>query len=617
MLQSIRKHTQGWIAAVIIGLLSLSFLMWGVEYYISNASHSGKKTVVNGVAVTEASVNQLYKQLKAEAEKNHPNQTFTDEQLKALNALALKRRIEAVALEQEALAMGFVVPNALIASFIQHMPPFQSDGHFSSARYQQVLMANGLTTEQFEAQVREVLLSSEMENALQSTEFVTPLAINNYYASLMETRDISYAVILASQFLSSIKISPEAIERYYQAHQEAFSVPQKVKVAYVRLSSSGLRQTVSIPDRDVYRYYQDHVEVFTSPLQWQVNEVTIPLPSDPTAKELKTAQQQMDHSVQQLKAGKLFETLKGQTTWLVQGKIPSDYSDRLTAMRVGQVSTPFQTSTGLHMFQLLGIKEGKVRPYGDVQTEIRQRLIEEKVNNDFSSRTDQLADLAYTHPDTLQPIAQALQLSIQTSGWITRDTFDRSLDTPAVLAAVFSESVLNQGNNSEPIELQDGSLIVLRVVAHEDQTTTPLVQVREGIINRLQQQQAMQLAQQTAEKIQQELASGLPAFAVATKYGVTWQAKKAVSRENKDIPLAVREAAFNTAPASDLKHPAIALAPMETGVGLVEITNVTPGRYSDATLNQRLVLKQQLESFQGRLAYQLYVQGVLGHSRIQ
>ncbi len=65
MLQNIHERVKGWIAGLILAVVSLSFVLWGVQYYLQ--SEGGKnKTVakVNGEKISENELNVVFQRLQ-------------------------------------------------------------------------------------------------------------------------------------------------------------------------------------------------------------------------------------------------------------------------------------------------------------------------------------------------------------------------------------------------------------------------------------------------------------------------------------------------------------------------------------------------------------------------
>jgi len=148
-----------------------------------------------------------------------------------------------------------------------------------------------------------------------------------------------------------------------------------------------------------------------------------------------------------------------------------------------------------------------------------QKLADEAL---VSKLRDQLANIAYEHPESLQPAAKALGFSVQTSGFFTRDKAagqDPVSGNTAVRAAAFSDEVLQLNNNSDVIEVGPESYVVIHLHAHENQKVLPFSAVRNQVEATLQSQAAAAAMKKAAGQIQQGLQSGsLTMAGLASQY---------------------------------------------------------------------------------------------------
>ena len=95
---------------------------------------------------------------------------------------------------------------------------------------------------------------------------------------------------------------------------------------------------------------------------------------------------------------------------------------------------------------------------------------------------------------------------IQSTPFFTRLAPEPKLmEVPEVLRAVFSDAVFKDGNNSQPISLQDGSLIVVRIQekhpAHVPDLSVIQSQIRERIIQKKAAAQAALFAHSLLESL--------------------------------------------------------------------------------------------------------------------
>lgn len=153
----------------------------------------------------------------------------------------------------------------------------------------------------------------------------------------------------------------------------------------------------------------------------------------------------------------------------------------------------------------------------------------------FSAALNQIANLAFQNAGSLAPIAQAYHLNIQTTGMLNAAHPTDILANPAVLQAVTSDSVLNQGNNSSVINLSPTQALVLRVVSSVPQQPIPLNQVKAQVIAQMQQQQALNATTNAIHALADAVNQGGNLQALAKGYGLTVSTATAIGPNNKTL----------------------------------------------------------------------------------
>src|SRR5580765_8591355 len=85
MLQTIREHTQGWFAGIIISIIILTFALWGIHSYFTTSGANSTVAVVNGTNITKEQLTNAYERLRRQAQSPYgiPNAIKNDKQLKA------------------------------------------------------------------------------------------------------------------------------------------------------------------------------------------------------------------------------------------------------------------------------------------------------------------------------------------------------------------------------------------------------------------------------------------------------------------------------------------------------------------------------------------------------
>ena len=133
---------------------------------------------------------------------------------------------------------------------------------------------------------------------------------------------------------------------------------------------------------------------------------------------------------------------------------------------------------------------------------------------------------------TLEDVANAVDATVQETALFSRNMAPTALDHPAVLEAAFSSELIEEGVNSDIIEIDDETVVVVRVVEHEPQRTQSLEEVREGIVASLQDQKAQEAAQAWARERVNQLQKGESIDDALAEKSLNWEAAEGIAREH-------------------------------------------------------------------------------------
>src|SRR5205085_276420 len=112
----------------------------------------------------------------------------------------------------------------------------------------------------------------------------------------------------------------------------------------------------------------------------------------------------------------------------------------------------------------------------------REAYVRQRAEEKFAQLRDQLADMTYEHPDSLKHAAENLNLTIKTSELFTKDKVGKDVSQyKKVRDTAFSNDVLNLQNNSDVIQINPETVIVLHVKSHIPSSLLPLNNVSKQI----------------------------------------------------------------------------------------------------------------------------------------
>ncbi len=623
MLQKLNERIQGFVAWLIIGLVALTFALFGVDYYMQSHHDAGTEIEVNDDAITKQAFELAYRRARQQRDP---------EKMTALSENQLKKEVmdemilNKVSL-QSARSYGFEVTVAQADGAIVRIPQFQEDGHFSSTRYQQALSGAFFTPESFQDEVRQGMLLNQQRFAFMGTAFALPSEINRFVKLYMQTRDYKYIAIELKPFIKTASVTDAELKTYYQQHQKEFLSPEKVSIEYIRLSMNDIKEKIKLSEEQIQSYYNENQNNYNTPAQWKVAHILFALPEDASVEDQDRVKENADKTYQQLKANAgLFEEKvsalsddkisalnKGKLPWIVAGQ--SEFDKSLVSLtKPGQISEPVKSSHGFEIFKLVAFKPATIKPLVAVKTDIEQQLLAELAQTQYAQQLEQLSDLSYQTPDSLKPVAESLNLKVQVLAPFTRqgNESDELAKNKQVINAAFSRDVLDMGNNSEPIQVDNDSVIVLRVNKHIVATKKNLTEVKPVITELLATQKAEAQAKALGEQLLAANDDAARQAALIVENHLQWKEVKKATRETDTAPAAINELAFNLPQAG-----ASSGHSLENGeYVLLHLNQINDGKVEALDNEQIASITQQIEASNGVMDYDLYINGLLSTANI-
>jgi len=518
-----------------------------------------------------------------------------------LRQFALSQLIQEELLRQKARNLNMRIPEDLIEREMVQFDAFRGeDGRFDREIFTQRLRQQGMSANDFRAQLREDLLNQQLLGSLAASEFVLSPELEEFQRLVGQKRDYRYVVVKASDYRDQVNISPADIETFYQQESERFMTPERVKVDYLIFDPSELTETLEVTQKELREEYQRFVEAQEGEGTYSAAHILLTFDN---ADEQQQARETLQKARQDILDGASFAELArdlsedaatarkgGDLGPIQQGSLDSAFEEALFALdEVGDLSGIVETDFGLHLIQLTDLEQAEVPAYEEVKEELRERLLAQPLRAATSDMLEQLNNLSFSSDD-LSQVASATELEMQTSTWLNASDLEGFWAEPEVSAALFSEDVIEDSWITEPLRLEDGRYLVLAKNEYQPRQPQPLEEVTAEVRNELAAAEARKLAQEEANRLQEKLLSG-------TDPGISWKNVEGLTRNNRSVDPAINQAAF----ALNLEvEPAVRTVSLRSGhVALVQLLAVEPGEVSESEDEIRQ-LRRMLVEDQGR-----------------
>ncbi len=627
MLQSIRDHTQGWVAGVIISVLILSFALWGIHSYFVGGGDNNVVAKVNKVEITKNQLAVAYERLRRQLQMQSGNQLSSAVEAN-LKQQALQTLINIEVLKQAALAENYRVAPNQVDGFLQSMPEFQVNGEFSVARFQQALAATLFTANDFFNLIQTSLLIDQPRVGITLTSFALPNETNDTIALIGQERKIQY-LLVPQEYLATqpITISDEQVKAYYNEHQDDYKTPEQVSIDYVTLSLKDLAAKIIPTDDQLKSFYSENSTTFVVPAEVRLDEIILPIPQNATEKDIKDARSKMDTVAKAAKSGKDFANLakeyslslgdKQLNNWTSTNALPAELQNIVSALtKPGQVSEVIATSRGLILLKLVDYKQQQAQAFDKVKAKVKEMYQRQKAEEQFGDVREKLANMTYEHPDTLAGAAKELGLQVNTTSLFTKDKGGNDITSNAkIREAAFYNDVLNLQNNSDVIQVDPESVVVIRVNKHNPATQLSLSAVEKQITDKLKVKEMDNNLSKFVHSIQQKLQTGeLTAQQVSAQNHLQWVDAGFIGRHSTKIDQAILDSAFEMPYVQNkITYSVTKTAKGFAIVALDSVKNAT----TSVSKEQYQVFAEQIQNSAGMLEYNLYKDRLIKESKIQ
>lgn len=656
MLQKLRDKTSGWIATVILGLLIVPFALVGVQDYLVQRNDNFVATIEappgwwqSAPSWWPASVFWEREQITADEFRGRFEQVRQQqraEQGEAFDAREFenvdnKRAILDGLIDQRIQRMAsrhadVVVSDVLVRKTIQDIPAFQVDGKFNPERYQLALASQvpAQTPTQFEQRVRDGLQESLVATGIGASNFVTAGEMDRLLKLMGEQRDVSL-MLLPAPAPDTAAVGAADIQKWYAGHAGSYRAPESVSIEYVELNAATMAPPPAPDEAALRQRYEQEKNRFVEQEQRLASHILVRVDEGADASALKAAEQKASQLAAQAKAaGADFAAIAradsdddgskatgGDLGWVGKGMMAGPFEDALFKMQAGEVSGPVKSDFGWHVIQLREVKSGAQETFEQAREALAREQAEADRDRAFNDLSSRLVDLVYKNPSSLAPAAREMNLPVQKLGPIAREGKASATDGIAANAAVkraaFSDTLIQDGTVSDPIEIAPNHTVLIRVVAHTPERTLPLAQVRDNVVTAIRADRARQAAVKEADALLARLRGGETLEALATSKNLP--APERVSGLPRGAPLGgegVSDAVFAAAAPAAGKVSTGKAVLADGRIALFAVSKVTPGNAAQIPPEQRQVLQQQVAQMGGMDDMQALVKAMRGKMKV-
>ena len=192
---------------------------------------------------------------------------------------------------------------------------------------------------------------------------------------------ISQKLLVQQMKKEGVKEDAE-IKRKVEKYREALLLQKFIK---------GKFANIKVTDKEAKAYYEAHKDEFTVPERVKVRHILVKdkKEAEKIRKELlkgaNFAELAKKYSIDKASAVK-----GGELGVLKRSDVIKEFGDAVFSLKKGQISEPIKTRFGYHIVQVEEKYPREVKPFSEVKSEIKTRLLEKKKEEAFKKYVEQL-----------------------------------------------------------------------------------------------------------------------------------------------------------------------------------------------------------------------------------
>jgi peptidyl-prolyl cis-trans isomerase D len=403
MLDVFRRASKGWTAKILMGLLVLSFGIWGIADVFRGFT-VGSLATVGGRKISMDEAQRLYQQrLRFYSEQS--GQAITPEEARrlGLDRLVLSELLRNAALDSEASSMKLAISDAQIVENAKRNPAFQnSKGQFDPNLFRQVLEQNGFNEQMYVAAERQDFLRNSIAGAAQDDSGLPKTLLEVIYKHTNEQRDARYFTVRPTE-QDIPKPSDQDLKKFYDDNPQTYTAPEYRSIAIMSVEPQDIAAKVEISDADLASAYEAHKAEYFAPETRTVLEMTFPsLEEARKVKDRLTAGEEFLTIAKERGMTEADATLADRT----KDSIPdAKIAEAAFALPIGQVSDPVEGKLAVALLKVTRITPEKQASLDEVRDQLKSRLQLDKARDNIENTYNAVED-ARAAQDSFETIAK-------------------------------------------------------------------------------------------------------------------------------------------------------------------------------------------------------------------
>ncbi len=609
-MQEFRRFLRGPAGKILLVLIIVPFVGIVFVDYFQGGRGADVVARVAGQPIYRGLVNQRVQETRSRVMQENPgmDSALVDSYISPM--MILEGMVNNLLVIDNARRAGMRVAQEQVLRDIVNVEAFQEEGVFSEYLFERLVRNAGYNKSSYIAALADEMLLNQYRSSWDTTEFALPYELSDMRRLGEQSRDARIAVLTLDKLRDGIEVQEDAAQAYYDRHIDRYTRPEQMRIAYIQISPDGFSSEVSAAD--VEREYEARRTLYKTVAkqreQRQVSHIMFETGRKRSLDEalaLASATRDRIHSAEdfsdiarELSEDPATRDSGGDLGLVERGALPEPLEDMVFSMEREQVSEAVESDGNVHLLWLSSVTERDIPPLDEMRESLREELVENLRQQAFSDAVARLDELAFEHAGLEIP-SQELGTEVQESDWFVLADPEGIASETVVRDALQTEQVASRGFNSDPLELSDGSYVVVRVLETRPPEPLPYEDVKDRVFSAIRTEEARKRLGEISAESEEKLANGATLADLAEAWEVDIQTETDLQRGASEPDPVVVERVFQL-PRPEAIDPLPELLFGGRGdLVAVELLAVRDGDLDSLDEQARAEARQQLAAMEG------------------
>ena len=456
MLDKMRGASKSWAAQILIGLLVLSFGVWGIADVFTFRGSNTLATVGDQEITTEDF--DLYYRRWLDNYQRQTGQTMTREMARqlGLDRAVLNEMMQNASFDAEAARLKLAISDEQIADMIRLNPVFHnSKGEFDPDLFRDILARSGFTEAGYVASERQRFLRAAVAETTGAPVGASKAMTEAVHKFRNEERDARYFVVRPTD--AEIPAPSETdLKGFYDANASRYTAPEYRGFAIMKVEPQDIAAKIAVTNAELTDAYEKYkLDYFTAETR---TVLQIVFPSIDEAKQAKQRIAAGEDFLAIAKERGLSEADATLGTVTKQGILDEIIAEAAFRLAEGEVSDPVQGKLSIVLLKASKVNPEKQATLDEVKDKLTERVQLEKARAEVQNLYTIVED-ARAQQQSFEEIAKANGLALLTFEAVDaegRDRDGKAVEIPykdEILKPVYDTDA---GAENDALSLHDG-----------------------------------------------------------------------------------------------------------------------------------------------------------------